>query len=381
MQTNTAETKARELFTGEKLEVRPREEQRPLPFISNFVVEELPRWLHQIRSTDKDANPELVASSALRLAQQAENLAQQELASLNERVTSGEVISEADMLLARLDVLMLERAVAHVGGVPGPNLEALFQYVCDATGRIGALTYEDVVLSNPPQDIRTFTNEEAGASEADFYIGHAVIENALQPGIEALEVVLNKWQTATTSEIVAALNTATEGMKINIAITGIIRKKMPVEHFKGTFRQYLGSHPARGTNGPSGAFTGRVPYLENLMAGETLPEKTVNYQVENLAYFPLEHQALMMAAMENAQNGLSVRQLIIEQGNQPEAVEALEKLSHAFQAFRNMHFRAVETHLPDVMANKEPGTGGSVIDEFLNDRRESHNHGFGSQNQ
>lgn len=347
---------AKELFPqGVSLEQFSRNEVRPLGQLSDFVVNQVPSLLNEIREEKK---------TVAELIQRSEDLA------LIAHKNIGKLAKKEkyqELLIARIDVLLLNAAIRHEGGTPGPLLTKLINLIVRVTARPATLTYEDVVINNPIKDIRTFTNGEVGVSEAGFYNGHRYIEFALDPAIQTLRDTLNDVVRLSTEEIIERVRTIVDAMNTLIAYTGTISKKLPEQHFKGTFRKYLGSFKDLGLNGPSGAFTPSVPLIEHMLMGETLTDEDAKYLQENIQYFPLEQQQELISTLRSARRQkMSVRSILISRGAPEEGMKLLKELSTMFTRFRTVHYGAVQKHLPEV----NTGTGGTHIDDFLIPRRD-----------
>lgn len=348
----------RELFRPVPLEEMERQPFRPADSLSNFVVEELPNLLNKVRAGQEDISV---------VAWRAEALATAQLLRVEHFARQGEV---QKLLVARLDILMLEAAILKSGGVAGPTLSRLVDKLAGITNRPAGLTYEDVVINNPEQDIRTFSNGLMGNSEADFYNGHRYIEESLEPSVRDLQAVLTNENTVSTEVVIEVLEQVYASFKTLIAYTGTISKKMPEAHFRGGFRMYLTKLEQRGLRGPSGAFTARIPLIEYMLMGETLAQSDRDYQIEELQYFPLTHQAKLVEALHEAMAGTSVRQLLIRRGSPEQGMQLLQKMSEIFRFFRVQHLEAVKKHIPEVFEGTAEGTGGYDARIFLKERIE-----------
>lgn len=311
--------------------------------MSDFVIREFPESLNSIQAQKLDSNV---------FSHSVDDLAARQLLRINHLSQKPE---DPALLLARLDILMLQAAIVHSGGTVPATLSKIVALIAEATDRPPAIMYEDIVINNREDDIRTFTNGLVGRSEADFYNGHRYIEEALDPAINKLYTILEHPDELSTEQIVELLISVNNAFKATLDFTAIISGRMPREHFVNGFRQYLGEIKEKNLRGPSGAFTARVPLIEFLIAGETISQEDIAYQISELRYFPLPHQAALIDALVRSHEGKSVRQIIIKRGSPVEGMTALKEISELYRRFRNIHLRAVERHLPEVVSTRLNG--------------------------
>lgn len=133
-----------------------REKIRPLGALSDYVADQFSDDLNNVQG-------------APQLAQKID------------RIISGcrFQVPKSELGVARLDVMMLEAGLRAHGAKCGSFLENLVRCFSNETGQKPILSYQDIILYNPPGDIRTFTDGACGKQEADFYIGHQMIESCL----------------------------------------------------------------------------------------------------------------------------------------------------------------------------------------------------------
>lgn len=263
------------LFAGYAIERKPF---RPLGVVSDFVVEQLPKELADIREGRKHVR---------QLTAYTEKL----IASLgNTPFFNGASVQDQSLL----DLLFIESGIVHSQGMAGRRLVGLVNKLAKKAGRIPGLTYEDLIFVNlQNQDVRLFTSGDISLSERDFYEGHRRIENILENCIMLCQKVIADPAAKQNSKKILAITT---GVKKIEGYTGELHRAMPKEHFS-IFRQYFLSHPYRGFKGPSGAFSARFPILEVLLAGERLPDETLRYYMDdNYVYLPRRDRLVLKDA-------------------------------------------------------------------------------------
>ncbi len=151
--TLSVSTPVSDLFTaGEK--PAPKNKIRPLGILSDFVVEKFPAR---------------IAAGDPHLAQEIENI-------IGDRQFT---IPATQIEIARLDAIMIEAGLRMSGAKPGRKLQKLIGDLSRRTGQRPIISYQDIVLYNPPGDMRTFTGGSTAKQEMDFYIGHQMIESCL----------------------------------------------------------------------------------------------------------------------------------------------------------------------------------------------------------
>lgn len=155
----------------------PTAQTRPLGALSDFIVEELPERIAVIRAHAKH-HFQYALGAPFGLSGDD---GQGELSNTIERMISGRRFSipGGQHDVARLDLMMVEAGLRAVGGVCGPALGNFIMDMAQQTGQKPILSYQDLILSNPQGDMRTFTNGAIGKQEADFYRGHVMIESCL----------------------------------------------------------------------------------------------------------------------------------------------------------------------------------------------------------
>mgnify|MGYP003393498839 CR=1 FL=1 len=318
--------------------------KRPLGVVSDFVVERLPRELHSPAFAD-------IVTSLMR----------------GKSLICRKALMDAETrALASLDLKMIEAAMVHSGIAVPPSLAGLVDAF--SVSRVRAITYEEIVLVNPHEDLRTFTTGEVGETEAAFYNMHRTIETQLVYAISSMHSAIAELRNGDAPASAHALEhvvAQANGLPGMVHALGL----MTPGHFP-TFRRYLMSHPTRNLHGPSGAFSAGIPTLEILFRGNELPEKYIQHLKTNWEYLPLRgHDALTNAIRSKDR---SLMALWRERGEDRLLKPAIDALGEIFNTFRRAHYNAVGRQLPEALKDETPGTAGEVKPgEFLRDRMES----------
>ena len=162
---------------------------------------------------------------------------------------------------------------------------------------IAQLTYEDIILTNPKSDMRTFTDGTVGDSEAAFYRGNQALEGNLNSVIDALCLA------GRTGEI-SFLDTACQSVMEASKTMETIRNEIDSSNYQ-LFRTYFDANPFTGEKGPSGLFSATIPHIEILLKGwDNYAARA--HLVENVAYFP-QRDVLSLRQSLNEGSNLSDR--------------------------------------------------------------------------
>jgi len=156
---------------------QPREKNRPLGPLSDYVVEEFPADLKRFQEFRDDLKGKPTRALGIDIIK----VEKDRLMIGIERLIASRPIKfhQSEFGVARLDVMMLEAGLRAHGINSGSLLMCFVQYLSNETGQKPILSYQDIILHNPPGDMRTFTDGACGKQEADFYIGHQMIESCL----------------------------------------------------------------------------------------------------------------------------------------------------------------------------------------------------------
>jgi hypothetical protein len=357
------------MFQTKTLEDVRRVRFRPLDGLSDFVVERLPYLLEELRQI-KDPGVYLRAVSDL------VDVAEREVAIVLKKKTWKTI--EADLqktALASLDIAILWNAIAHLGHHPTvsesertrwqrdsvtrtPNLQRLLVFRGVTTQQPNILTYQDIVRSNPDDDVRTFTTANLGHTEACFYRLHAQIEETLEEVTTHLDQVLNLFFHSRETRFIQIkrrklLLDARHKFVGCVAQMGRFMA-MKARDFHA-FRPYLSSH--HGLQGASGVFSDGFARLDLFMFGHFLPSEHLSGCETHLrmGYFGRRGGAVG-EAFQSAEQGRSVVAAALATEDEEFINETLSWVE-AILAFRTSHFRAVAKKLPDVVNNSASGTG------------------------
>jgi hypothetical protein len=147
------------------------------------------------------------------------------------------------------------------------------------------------------------------------------------------------------------------------SIVGIVMAlgKMPDRHFDTPtpdspgFRRYLHVIPGSGYQGPSGAYTYRVPSLEIAMWGDWLPRSYQELVNGKMRYFPEEGRAEIGQARTRVADHGSFKDVALASKDSPVA-QRLLRLVETMEDFRNVHLTTTIKQIKD--AEKATGTSG-----------------------
>lgn len=310
--------------------------KRPLGAFSDFIINELPELLEDEIST-------IEAGAAIALD------------NLDKRIV--EQAFQSDRQLAAYDFKMLECGLYHSGaGVPEKLIQLIDRFTENSCS---GLTYEDLILCNPPEDMRLFSQGAAAESERLFYRNHRIIEEIL------LSIIVDV-QEALAASSIKGLGYVGCRDKFGEMLARLHElESMPDGHFN-VFRKYFKTNEVRGSKGPSGAFSARFPILELLFRGDILPEERFEYIANHQQYFPVCDMDLMSTAIDVARSG---RTLIHLGDKRQPGISVLSLFESFFEAWRSGHLQAVSKQLPEVFMGAGAGTSGEKdVRRFLTDR-------------
>jgi hypothetical protein len=314
--------------------------ERPLTALSDFVVEQMPNLL----ATNQQ---ELLSSSTYVLDAISDEMAQ-------------DVSMSSCRQLAALDLKMLENALVHSGLEIPSRLTALVDFFSGENSK--TLTYEEIVMVNPDEDLRVFSTGNTREIERIFYGNHRLIEEILMGTItRVISVISGQENLPFDCETLANELNKVRRLTAELA-------RMPDGEFLA-FRKYLASHPNRKLKGPSGAYSARMPSLELLTLGDSLPAERLHYLRNNWQYFPVRDYPLLMKAMDHAENGNTLQALVFASKSRPDLKEGVAIIEGFFTSFRKVHYYAVKKQVPEVLEGSVAGTGGEVdVHAFLTGR-------------
>lgn len=321
---------------------------RPLWGLSDFVVEQLPALL----ATDPSSLP----ATAMVVLQQL----------------SSDQLEEAyncDRELALLDLKMIELGIIGTSNrsMPSPVPASLSSLVDEfAKGyNIGGLQYHELVEINPINDMRAFTTGVTREWEISFYNAHRSVEHRLKKIVDACESFL--LNPSSQSPLLERFESLFDFKPIE-AVFHQLTRRMPPEEF-GKFRNYLMKpNPYRDLEGPSGAYTWRVPYIEFMVWGQTIPQSYLHEVRDNVRYFSWEGKKSMLDRISRI---TELSSLTTHVPTMPLMVKLVWDEMHFMESFRNMHHGAVARQLPKVLSGSQEGTGTVNTRQFLEGRRHS----------
>lgn len=257
--------------------------------------------------------------------------------------------------IALLDLKMLFVA-ASVHQTP-PAIREQFGEAVEMTNEIlgrppvRQMSYQEIILDNPPKDMRVFTQGNVGKAEAKFYRGHQLIEDALAVAIEAMQRAVSEPRHA-----LAALDLALVACKHVAGAMRSFMTDMEREDFLA-FKPFFNTNPYTGEKGPSGAFTAKIPQIDILLYGPETPAETLRYLNENQVYFPqMDHYEAMRFSVD-APGIMNVFE--------GEAKAKAAEIANTMLIFRSFHFGAVTKQIgADVVGGAE----GKEAVSFLTNR-------------
>ncbi|MGD9649622.1 MAG: hypothetical protein AB7U41_02410 [Dongiaceae bacterium] len=324
--------------------------RRPLGAFSFFIIEDLPGI---INGADEQAKQKAI-------------LVLDELSILAHGAL--EKLTPADLSVARLDIMMAQAAVYYMGLVPGVRLKELAAYTGKKTNRPACLTYEDIILSNPPSDLRVFSTGKTASAEADFYLGHRLIEDEMQRILTALESILKPAAMVNGTLKLHQEKQAESALLGFSQVVELMRgfyQKLKAEDFIA-FRGFFASRPDPQEPslihpGPSGLYSATMPCLDVLVDGASLPTRFYEEVRSRKDYYPLKDYQRFEQACALAESGQTLA--AAAEGHPSEGFrQAVATLRHRLGQFRGAHLQAVKKHLPEVLAGQASGTGGGSAD-------------------
>ncbi|KXK09162.1 MAG: hypothetical protein UZ21_OP11001000220 [Microgenomates bacterium OLB22] len=342
------------------LHTRP---ERPLGRFSDFVVAELPRLV--------------TAGDQAGLAKALEERLPELAPLLDAEDPSWRGLDNQS--LARVDIQFAFNAAYFLGITDNGLLNALTVRAAKLTGRLPGMRYEDCVLDNPENDLRTLFEGAVGGTEADFYLGHKYIERHLASAIDdvvaAIELCRSNFDQSVAEQLVRDAIAEFDGV---IGYMGQLHKGMATEDFN-IFRLCLSSvtldkkfadefpllkPDANGdvkVDGASGKDSHRIPTLDLLILGRSLDPAYLGHLDKMTPYFPVQGQTDLALGRQIANEGLSLYDIADNEACADSLRSAILALQKAKQVFRSHHMAAVIHHLPGI----KQGTGGEDPIPFM----------------
>ena len=259
-----------------RAELPAPEKMRPLGSLSNFVVDELPSLLEEIRRGEIHA-AQLSGGADISCLPPTQDL------------------PEDERPLACLDLMLLQQACDHVGATFPAYLRGPAAEICRSLGRIETLLYEDSVLANPlTRDPRVFTRGDAGRIERDFLLAHTLIESCLQDVNRRVREILSRVEEhryhgsdAVGQAVHEHCSSILAGMQ-QVRDLFLSMRRMRRDEFQ-SFRGYYMPSPRTCHPGPSGRFSAKFFLLRVLVEGSAIRHQIPTFYREILDlfdYFP-----------------------------------------------------------------------------------------------
>ncbi|GEC59072.1 hypothetical protein ABIF38_000236 [Bradyrhizobium japonicum] len=264
---------AQGLFSHKSVSIAGRQRKRPLGLLSDFVTDELPHRVAEIRCSEQP-------NEAVRLLGRSIN------AILSKADYDAQLLSlpQSDFGIAKTDIHYLVNCLYQMSAFAGLNpmdagrtvgdpLNRLARLSCQQQPSIDVLSYEDVILTNPLQsDPRLYCLGAAGVEERDFCLGHQLIEGDLQSAMDAL------LELRDTLDVDArqCLTRCLKHLDSAIYVLTRFHERMSLDLF-GHFRAYYVKNPYKNRLGPSGRFSARMVAVSVLLMGEELFHQSLQF--------------------------------------------------------------------------------------------------------
>ena len=307
---------------------------RPLGTLSDFVVEELPQLLVE----DPAVIPQKVEVFLRKLVDNNQihkaYFENRELCLLDLK------FCEVAMIISKLEVpLILTNAV---------------DFFCSGIN-IPGLQYHELVRVNPIADMRAYSTGEIRETEIMFYNAHRTVEDRLSFLVSSVDDFLADKQN--NRQLLSGYH---EMMDFNPIRERFIKLHGMTEGHFPFFRQFISKPcPVRQVDGPSGAYSWRIPYLELSFWGSKLPESYLQEMKEKGKYYSANGRG----AIERKLSQINISDTLSGLSDDDD-LGLLVPLIYNWMAFmttfRKMHEHAVIKQIPDVAQNKAPGTSGNL---------------------
>jgi hypothetical protein len=343
--TRLPQRSVQDYLAGAPVERRGTAETRPLGPVSDFVTEELPEALEEVRMGRPRAQKRLLDAVTRRLTEIDDD-------TIN-TILNDPLATEAREI-AGLDLSFLRFALAHSGVNPPERLNSILARFSEATGQPLSLTLERLVSINPLlSDPRLFSPAvvpgetrpgKRRSTELGFYLGISSIEELLGIAYENFNSTRRFLPNdyATPEEASTTIARGTDAIHKSAKI---------MEAFKGLnpedFNRFRVDHTPIDTlqgkdYGPSGAYS-TLTGTEILLAAEFLSGYVPNYYgtiKQHLSSYPVYTRDLLKEAVLN-DGRLSPPSLVWQARNRnnPALLAATREASDAMRHFRGVHWR------------------------------------------
>ncbi|MGY8681523.1 hypothetical protein Q2941_27590 [Bradyrhizobium sp. UFLA05-153] len=256
---------SQDIFSHVTDSIDSRRRKRPLGRFSNFVVDELPHSIAEIKGSERPDEAVRALGRAISAI-----VADTDYDALLRR------LPQSDFEIAKTDIQYLTNCAYHMSAFAGLHPGDAELTVGEALSRLARLTrlrqpgvdvlsYEDMILTNPVQnDPRLYCLGAAGVEERDFCLGHQFIESELQLAIDALLEL----RDAADTDARQCLALCVEHLETaNHVLTRF--EHMSPDLF-GQFRVFYAKNPYKNRLGPSGRFSARIVAVSVLLIGKEL---------------------------------------------------------------------------------------------------------------
>lgn len=305
---------------------------RPLGRLSDFVVEELPQLLVE----DPAAIP-LQVEEYLRMLVD-ENQIHKAYFENRELCLLDLKFCEVALIKSKLDVPLI--------------LTNIVDFFCSGIN-VPGLQYHELVRVNPISDMRAYSTGEIRETEIMFYNAHRTVENRLSLIVSAVDEFF-----ADTEKNHRLITSQKELMDFGPIRDRFVKLHGMKEGHFPFFRQFISQPcPVRQVDGPSGAYSWRVPYLELSFWGSKLPESYLQEMREKGKYYSPNGRGAIERKLGQIKTGDTISSL-----SGDDQLGLLAPVVYDWMAFmttfRSMHEHANNAQNPDVANNKAPGTSG-----------------------
>ncbi|WP_185754149.1 hypothetical protein [Sinorhizobium sp. PC2] len=257
---------AQEIFSHLTDSIDRRQPKRPLGPVSNFVTDQLPYCIAEIKASKR---PDQAVKALWR--------------STNAMIAATDCeaqllgLPQSEFEIAKTDVEYLVNCAYQISAFAGLQPVDAELTVGEALSRLArlsrqrqpsvdVLSYEDMILTNPLQsDPRVYCLGSAGVEERDFCLGHQHVESELQSAMDAL-LELRDSDEADARQCLAL---CVERLESANCVLARFFEHMSPDLF-GQFRVFYGKNPYKDRLGPSGRFSARIVAVSVLLIGEEL---------------------------------------------------------------------------------------------------------------
>lgn len=274
--------------------------------------------------------------------------------------------------LALLDMKYLDAAHFHLFGSRMDVIKDLIDDTALTLGRPSILTYEELVMINPLDDLRLFSKGVRAKAERTFYTIHYDIEDILRAVITDLVMIRDNLVATGKmgAEDPALVKYNIEHFNHVFQNIGMMMRDLSRDEFL-KFRTYISAYGKMGEPdylpGPSGAFTASIPIVEFLLAGDQSEKDYLIFVSKNFLHYPVVQRNLMKQLAEGylAGEAKSLLTLADEQDDEQELRSALRGLADKLKTFRQKHMGMVRSKLPESFKGS---MGAGNTRDFLENR-------------